>query len=425
MKKSRFPLILSLISLSLIGLTVLQISWVKNVILVQQQKYDVDLDQSYLGIVKEIKNNLALQSGYRPSAVRWENDEVAELMWGQIANVPTKDIQSIIAQELGHNGIYLPFEFSIITNDWNYLKSAGYNEELMYNKAFNKPLTPDGDYYLSLYIYQPNNYLLRKASWTLIISIAFTAIIIATFIITLRTALSQKKISEIKTDFINNMTHEFKTPIATISLATDALSNPKVLSRIEQIEYYTDIIRDENRRMHKQVERILNAAQTESNVLELNIRTVDVHAVIEMAEANIALRVTEKKGRLVTHLNANPYFIKADEVHFSNVINNLMDNALKYSKQTPVIEITTSNNKMGDLIIRVSDNGIGMTKEALKHIFDKFYRAHTGNIHNVKGFGLGLSYVKKVIEAHRAKIKVDSSLGKGSVFTLVFPSARY
>jgi two-component system phosphate regulon sensor histidine kinase PhoR len=217
------------------------------------------------------------------------------------------------------------------------------------------------------------------------------------------------------------MTHEFKTPLATISLAVDALTNPKVQGKGEQIDYYTGIIREENKRMNKQVEKILQAAQLDTNDLELNLQTVDVHHVISNAAANIMLLIVEKNGTLEQKLNAKKFFIKADEVHFSNIIANLLDNAIKYSKNPTKIAIETSNPNSKSIAIRIKDNGIGMSKETINHIFEKFYRAHTGNLHNVKGFGLGLSYVKSVVDAHRGKIKVESNIGKGSTFILEFP----
>jgi two-component system phosphate regulon sensor histidine kinase PhoR len=218
------------------------------------------------------------------------------------------------------------------------------------------------------------------------------------------------------------MTHEFKTPIATISLAVDAMKNEKVLHDKEKIGYFSGIIKEENQRMNRQVETILKASQLEKQEVDLNLKPVHVHEIIKDVTDNFALQLEEKKGRAELVLNAENDLIEVDEVHFSNLINNLIDNAVKYSKEnTPVyIKIATQSNGK-NLHIKVEDNGIGMNKETLKRVFERFYRAHTGNIHNVKGFGLGLSYVKTIVEAHHGHIKADSTLGKGSTFMIEMP----
>jgi len=419
--KRVFPSIVILITLSLVGLMLLQMSWIQNVLKVQQQKYNVDLQNSFEGIVKDIKDHLANRAGFNPERVSWESSDAAKYFWDQLYKVPADEINTIIKNQLEKNNIDLSFEYAIVTADWNWTKSPGYVVQEMFNNSFHRYLTPDNRFELSLYILAPKNYILRRTSWMIGASVLFTIIIISAFAVTVRTVFRQKQISEIKSDFINNMTHEFKTPLATISLAVDALANPKVQGKGEQIVYYTGIIREENRRMNKQVEKILQAAQLDTNDLELNLQTVDVHQVIANAAANIMLLIEEKNGSLEEKLNAKKYFIKADEVHFSNIVANLLDNAIKYSKTPTKIVIETMNQNSKTLQIRIKDNGIGMSKETINHIFEKFYRAHTGNLHNVKGFGLGLSYVKSVVDAHRGKIKVESNVGKGSTFILEFP----
>jgi two-component system, OmpR family, phosphate regulon sensor histidine kinase PhoR len=254
------------------------------------------------------------------------------------------------------------------------------------------------------------------------IALIFTLIIITAFTLTIRTMLRQKKLSEIKNDFINNMTHEFKTPIATISLAVDAIRNVKVQQDVKKMTYFSDIIKEENQRMNRQVETLLKAAMLDRQEVELNLKPINAHQVIQDVADNFVLRLQEKHGSLELKLEAENDLISADEVHFSNLVNNLMDNAVKYAKDNvpPKISLSTySNGKM--FTMRIEDNGIGMNRETLKRIFEKFYRAHTGNIHNVKGFGLGLSYVKTVVEAHNGHIKAESTLGKGSVFTIDLP----
>jgi two-component system, OmpR family, phosphate regulon sensor histidine kinase PhoR len=219
------------------------------------------------------------------------------------------------------------------------------------------------------------------------------------------------------------MTHELKTPLATISLAIDALTNDKVITDADKIRYYSSMIKDENKRMNKQVEKILQAARIERQDIKLNLQTLNGHEIIRKVADTLALQIQEKHGTLTLKLAAQKHLISADEVHFSNIVFNLLDNAIKYSKDHPKIEVETATSG-GMLAIRVKDNGIGMNKETQARVFEKFYRAHTGNLHNVKGFGLGLSYVKGMVEAHEGKVKVESTIGKGSCFTVYFPLAQ-
>jgi two-component system phosphate regulon sensor histidine kinase PhoR len=251
-------------------------------------------------------------------------------------------------------------------------------------------------------------------------AIFFTLVMIAAFYVTVNALVRQKKLSEIKNDFINNMTHEFKTPLATISLAVDALRNEKVVQDRNKSEYFTGIIKEENKRMNKQVETILQASLLDRQEQQLNLRALHAHHIIQEAMENFHLQLEGKGGRSELQLNAKNDLVLADEVHFTNIITNLIDNAVKYSKENLLIRITTHSTPK-NMVIRIEDNGIGMSKETQRRIFEKFYRAHTGNLHNVKGFGLGLSYVKTIVEAHEGKIKVDSTVGKGTCFTLEWP----
>jgi two-component system phosphate regulon sensor histidine kinase PhoR len=256
----------------------------------------------------------------------------------------------------------------------------------------------------------------------ILLAVIFTIIIISAFGVTIQALLRQKKLSEIKTDFINNMTHEFKTPLATISLAVDALRNEKVQQNVEKMNYFSGIIKEENKRMNKHVETILQAALLDKQELKLNMQKVNAHTLVQNALNNHQLQIKDIDGSIELHLNATNDAIIADEAHFTNLLSNLFDNAIKYSKENFLLKVSTSNQGK-NIQIKIQDNGIGMNKETTKRIFEKFYRAHTGNVHNVKGFGLGMSYVKTVIDVHKGHIKVDSTLGKGSCFTVVVPLA--
>lgn len=273
---------------------------------------------------------------------------------------------------------------------------------------------------LRIFFPNKNAIILRSLGKTLSATLFFTGIILVCFGYTLYIIFTQKKLSEMKTDFINNMTHEFKTPIATISLAADSLNNPAVLKNEDKILRFSRIIKQENIRMHKQVEKVLQMALLDKKDFNLKWSSINMHDLILAAIENISLQVEAREGSVQGFLNAASPVINGDQTHLSNIINNLLDNANKYSPQKPHITVFTRNVDKG-LEIIVKDEGIGLGRDVRKFIFDKFYRVPTGNIHNVKGFGLGLSYVKTMVEAHKGKIDVRSELGKGSSFILFFP----
>jgi two-component system phosphate regulon sensor histidine kinase PhoR len=257
--------------------------------------------------------------------------------------------------------------------------------------------------------------------WPLLISaVVFSIVMVIGFIYVMRTVLTQKKLAEIKSDFINNMTHEFKTPIATISIANESLKNPKVYSSPEKLDYYTSVIRDENKRMLRQVEGMLQMAQLEKGELKLKHELLKMEEVVEEAINSSLLSVENKNGKIALDVTEEIAPITGDRNHLINVISNLIDNSIKYSNEAPQIVVSIKNN-LDNIAIAVKDNGIGMTKEVQKRIFDTFYRATTGNLHDVKGFGLGLSYVRAIIEQHQGTISVESEINKGSTFTIQLP----
>jgi two-component system phosphate regulon sensor histidine kinase PhoR len=275
---------------------------------------------------------------------------------------------------------------------------------------------------IHLVILDNKSTIIKPLNWMIAGGLLFTIIIITAFYLTLSTMLKQKKISEIKSDFINNMTHEFKTPLATISLAVDALKNEKVQNDPVKSAYFTSIIKDENKRMNKQVESILQAALLDKQELQLNLKRLHLNQIVENAFSYFKIILEQQNGTADIQLKASNDSILGDEVHITNLVRNLLDNAIKYCKPdtAPHLRISTVNTK-SHIQLFVEDNGIGMSKETTTRIFEKFYRAHTGNVHNVKGFGLGLTYVKAIVDAHKGKIKVDSVFGKGSVFTIELP----
>lgn len=256
--------------------------------------------------------------------------------------------------------------------------------------------------------------------WMAVLSVIFTIVIILAYSGAIYQLIKQRRISEIKTDFINNMTHEFKTPIATINLALDSAENPKIFGDIGKLKNYLKMIRDENHRMHAQVENVLRISKLERNELNLKKDRLSLHDLIENAITHVSLIVENRNGYIQTHFAALKCSILVNESHFVNVIINILDNAIKYSKEEPKIDIFTEDVN-NFVVMKIRDQGNGMNKTVQKKIFDKFFREHTGDVHDVKGHGLGLSYVKKIVEEHQGEITVESEKGKGSTFIIKLP----
>ena len=258
-----------------------------------------------------------------------------------------------------------------------------------------------------------------------IISVAGLSILLTLFVLVVSTTavyqiIHQKKISEIKSDFINNMSHEFKTPIATINLAIDAIKNPKTMGKASKLKNYINVIKEENNRMLSQVEDILLISQLEKGLLPIKMGSVNINNIIKNSIYHVNLILQNKKGKIEVEYNAHEPNIIGNFDHLTNVLVNILDNALKYSENIPIIKIIT-NNTEHDLQINIEDNGIGMDKSTKRLIFDKFYRKETGNIHDIKGHGLGLSYVKKIIELHKGKIELISKIKEGTKFIIKLP----
>lgn len=436
--KKTLPLIVVLISLSLLGLILLQASWLKNLLAVRQEQLHRKVKEAGVNVVIDVSKSIhfgpVLRLPRKPG-FRIANDFLKLIKPATIQDrFSQQDIYNKLREAFDKAEIkQLNFEFAVTNdNDEFEMKSGGFEKEFwdtINNKRIFIPIVPDSGTDLegigpfeNLIIVVPNfqKQVWDSLRWIIIGAALFMLVIIAAFFVTLKTLLNQKKLSEIKSDFINNMTHEFKTPLATISLAVDAIRNDKVQNDKEKMGYFSGIIKDENKRMNKHVETILQAALMEKQELRLHLVEIHAHAMIQRALDNFDLQLNEKEAKAELLLNAKNDLINADEIHFTNLLSNLIDNAIKYSKENLQIRITTHSTSRY-LVISVEDNGIGMSKETVKRIFEKFYRAHTGNVHNVKGFGLGMSYVKTVIDAHKGKIKVDSTLGKGTTFTIEMP----
>lgn len=428
--KKVFSIIAVLSLLSLLGLIFFQFLWLKSAkeMKEQQMKDNITVAVSdAAGKLMQLKRPFSISGG-----------NATEIKASVLELYSKVEIADILRRSFDrHLLAKVPFEFAVVRSNpaedqlqsdnfiKYYLDSANnYNHVIRLESPSGSILESlSAEEYLMVIVPNQKTIILRELTWFIIGAILFTLIITTAFFLTIRALIRQKKLSEIKSDFINNMTHEFKTPLATISLAVDALRNEKVIEDKEKSAYFTGIIKEENKRMNKQVETILQAAMLEKQEIHLNLKKISAHQMIKAALNNISLPLQEKSGNLVLQLSAMKDMVLADEVHFTNLVNSLLDNALKYSGDAPTIKVITSNT-LGYFKVRIEDNGIGMSKETLGRIFEKFYRAHTGNIHNVKGFGLGLSYVKTMVEAHKGSIKAESTLGKGSSFTIQIPLAK-
>jgi two-component system phosphate regulon sensor histidine kinase PhoR len=437
--KRTLPAIIILISLSLLGLILLQRSWLSNIM----EATESQLFIKHTNVAHDVATDLG-KTVYRGQlrvprrgGLSFNSDFHLHLLKPPTVDekFSLQEIQAKIQSAFEAQGLKnAKFEFAVASENGDLeLASKDFEKQfydtLNYDNAIYPVISENEDVDIvnreNLIIAFPpvKAQMLSTLKWAFIGAIVFMVIIIAAFYITVKSLFDQRKLSQIKSDFINNMTHEFKTPLATISLAVDALRNDKVRADTEKAKYFSSIIKEENVRMNKHVETILQAALLEKQELQLNLIPLHAHEVITDILDNYQLQLKDKEGEIIMHLNATNDLISADEVHFTNLISNLIDNAIKYSKDKPRIIISTHCTKKF-LAIRVDDNGIGMSKETVKRVFERFYRAHTGNIHNVKGFGLGMSYVKTVVDAHKGKIKVESTLGKGSTFIVDMPLAE-
>lgn len=354
--------------------------------------------------------------------------------------INANNLSMLVHQELTNRGVETEFDFGVysrvkqsfvIFNDHYVVEESTPREILpgyrnIFNSRYRVHLFPNempSPGLLMIHFPARGSFVWRSLWLNFLGSILFTAIILFSFGYTINVIFRQKKLSEMKTDFINNMTHEFKTPIATISLAVDSINSPMVSEDPQRVKRFAGIIREENRRMNNQVEKVLQIALLDRNDFSLKMSEVNMHEVITNAVRNIGLQVEKRGGTVRMELNAKNPAISGDQTHIDSILNNLLDNANKYSPDEPEIVVSTRDVSNG-IEVSIQDNGIGLSKEARKQIFEKFYRVHTGDRHDVKGFGLGLSYVKAMMDAHNGQVRVQSEIGKGSTFFLTFPRGR-
>ncbi|MFT3753148.1 MAG: HAMP domain-containing sensor histidine kinase [Paludibacter sp.] len=358
---------------------------------------------------------------------RWmketEDREVSE-------RVNFEELDGILSKVLVNNGVELPFFYSIVDKQGKVIykchKDIHTDAVSSDNNVYTQKLFPfeesNHSAYLQVIFPTKQNYILSSMN-LLLPSIGLVLLIFVVFVVALIIIFRQKQLNNMKNDFVNNMTHELKTPISTISLASQMLQDTGVGKTPESLKHISNVIRDETKRLSLQVEKVLQMAVFEKDKSILKLNEIKINSLVADIVSNFSLKVTSKGGKITPKLEATNDLALVDEVHFTNVIFNLMDNALKYSDKPLLLNIETWNEK-DNLLVSIEDNGIGIGKDDLRRIFEKFYRVSTGNVHNVKGFGLGLAYVKKIITEHKGSIKVESELNIGTKFIITIPTLK-
>ena len=422
MKKNYFRFVIIIATISLVGVIFTQLYWVKKAISFKEEQFNNSTLIAMKGVVNQLLN---VHNDSTMKRMKLSGGE-CYMDWSCITEiVDAKLLESLLKKEMRCFRLSKDYEYGVYSKSNNEFKMGvfdNFKDELIcspHQVALDCLYKP-GNYFLSVYIpHQKSKILLNMAGW-LSLSGLFIVVVVMSFYYTISTLMRQKKLAEMKTDFVNNMTHEFKTPISTISLASEMLLRPNVYESSDKTKKYAHIIFDENARLQNQVEQVLQISVLDKGDMKIKARDVDIHKLLSKLRDNFNLSLKESKGKLTLNLNAGNSNIFADRAHVMNMISNLLDNAKKYSRLSPVINLTTENYKEGIKIV-VKDNGIGISSDHQKQIFKKLYRVPTGNIHDVKGFGLGLYYTKTMAEAHGGFVKVYSELGNGSQFELYLP----
>ena len=415
--------IIIIMTIALIGLLGVQLYWIRSASSVKEASFRRSVNEAMAKVVyklERLEKRRAAEINPFPGMLSFNKHLDYSLF------ITPYEMDSLISLELNIRGVDTRYQFGIYKPEQDYFimeKSSDYRKQLI-QIGYAYPLfsydmftTPE---YLLIYFPYERQFLLTELWGMLLISIVLIVVIVYTFSYTITILIRQKKISDMKSDFINNMTHEFKTPISTISLACEALEDEELPRSKAFYDNYIEMIREENSRLSILSERILQAAVLEKGELKMHREMVDLHAVIRDVMKNIRIQVEIKDGDFHTNLRAKPSLLEGDKVHLTNLVYNLLDNATKYTPRRPDIRIRTENSGQG-ITLSIQDNGTGISKHEQKKIFDKLYRIPTGNIHNVRGFGLGLSYVKAIVGEHHGKITIDSEMNKGTLFKIYLP----
>lgn len=421
MKRKTIHLIILVTSVSLLGLVMMQSFWILRAINISEEQFSHRTDMALEDVLNElVENQDSVLVGLKSSNSQTRNSVGTEIL----DVVDTVLLDTLMRKYMNYHMLGENYVYQIVktSNDSVYYTSNKtiYREQDMIYKACLSCLWKEEYFHIAVFFPEQGKQIFVELGLWLFLSAIFLLTVFVSFIYTITTIIKQKKLSEMKNDFINNMTHEFKTPLSTVSLASEVLLSVNTVNSVERIKKYAGVIYDENLRLQNQVERVLQIAKLERDEVELAVNLIEVHELLRTAVHHLCLENCEKEVTINYDFKAEKSTIKADRLHLTNIITNLVDNAIKYSGTEPEILISTRAKDTG-IEIDIKDNGVGMTPETQKQIFDKFYRLPTGNLHDIKGFGLGLYYVKSMVEAHKGTIHVRSEINKGSTFTLFFP----
>lgn len=415
MNRNTIRLTILLGIVSIIGITAVQIYWMKRAFDLKEQQFR----QTVMVALQNVANDISKL--YKLSSIENPVSQISSDYYVVNLRIPLDSdlLEHYLKEEFKKRQLQTDFEYGIYDCDtdriiYGAFINANYESDESQPKAL--PTTDKYLNYFGVRFPAKTSYLASKLDFW-IISSFITLIVMAFFGYSMFVILRQKRLSEVQRDFINNMTHEFQTPISTIQVATDVLKNPKIFEQPERYKKYIQIIRQENLRLKNQVESVLNTARLTKGQIEMNIELQDLHALINEVTEGVQAELGEY---LQIRLTAERSTIYSDKVHLMNVVRNLIDNAVKYSPKPPNILVETANVE-GGIVLKVSDKGMGIAKEYQSKIFTKFYRVPTGNLHNVKGFGLGLNYVQQIVKSHKWKLDLQSELGKGTTFAITIP----
>ncbi len=420
MNRRSIRIIIVFATLSLIGVVATQIYWVNKAFDLQEKQFNQRVHIALTNVTNEILTlNGDSSEVYEPIKQMGSNSFIASIN----DTLHPYFLESLLMSEFKQRNIHSDFEYVIYDC---FTDSIVYGNYVTFDNSGGKSAPTrigkwerDGHYF-GVHFPNKTGYLVNQMGIWLFSSVIMLIVIIY-FAYTTSVILKQKRLSEIKTDFINNLTHEFKTPISTISLSSEVLLNEEQSLDKERLRNYAQIIKQENNRLKIQVEKVLQLSTFDKSGIELDLETHDIHKIICDSIKSFNLILDDKKGKINVDLNAAKFNVMADKLHISNVFYNLVDNAIKYAQNEPPKVDIRSFNEDGKLVVEIEDNGIGMSSNETKQIFDKFYRVPHGDLHNVKGFGLGLSYVKSIVELHHGSISVKSQLEKGSTFIIKLP----
>lgn len=419
MKTSTIRFVVILAALSIVGITITQIYWVRKAFDLKEAEFVRTVNTALYNVANQL-----FEINKTPSPA---NNPVKQLSTNYFVVMVNSEIDAnlleyLLRNEFEKRGIAADFEYGVYDCS---SERMVYGDYVAFNAAKEKntskilPKWSNQAYYFGVQFPNRAAHIINQMGiWSFSSVVLLT--VITFFAYTLFVILKQKRLSEIQKDFINNMTHEFKTPIATIAVSTEVLKDEHIVNQPERLRNYAGIIEKENMRLKQQVERVLQMARLDKEDMGLKKELLDIHQIIQDSIHNYAMALEERKGILKSELGATRCQIQGDKFHLTSVLNNLIDNAIKYCREIPLITIRTFNRNNG-CVIEVRDNGIGISPENQRRVFHKFYRVPTGNIHDVKGFGLGLSYAKTIVEAHGGEISLQSELGIGCSFQIYIP----